>query len=1007
VLEKDPIYRFGEFALEPRERRLSGNGQPIALTPKVFDTLVLLVERAGHVATKEELLKALWPRGFVDEATLSNHVWQIRRALGDSAKTTRFIETVPKVGYRFVAPVTAVAEEASPTQAIGPRDASPQSPPADPGSPSQATQAPEISHQAPLPDPLKRAHASDLRGLPSPTRPADPLERAPSPDPHDLARAADPRGLAGPASRAALRGRRQHLAPFIALGVLVAGSALVFLLYPRSQPSTVPAVVRTPSTRVVALVGFNNLSRVASDGWLAPALTTMIGTELEAADEIRVVPYTLVHEATKDLEPPIAGGYASDTLAQLRKRLDADYVISGSYLSGTGTEDPPLRIDIALQDTRTGALIAAVSNQVGLSALNRMVNQTSATLRDKLGVGAPNPELLSSVVKAEPPTTDVARRVALALDAMEKYDAAHARDELLEAIAQAPGYAPAYLYLSQAWSALGYRQKALAAANQAANRAANLPTEQRLQVNAAVQTSGYQWKDASATWKELVALKPTSVEYRIAWIDTLLAAGDPTAALSALADLRSLSRSAGDPRIQLAAARIAAVRSDVDAMARSANDALRQSQIREAPGLIADARVELATAEMRQGKFEDARQQLVGAIAGYQALGNPHGEVQARSALASTYNSLQRLQDARDEYQRAMGLAQGIGDLGAVAAVYRDISSMLWLNGDRDGSQAAARRALDISRNTGDLRLQAWTLRALATIASDEAATDEVLNEYREVTTLTELSHDAGGHVWSLATNSDLLRMRGQLDEAQDNCQRARSEAATLSDTQFMVYSSFTCALLAVDRGETSAARKILDDLIPTVAHNHNTTYEGNALFVLGQLDFEAAQYAQAKVRLERAAKIFGASESETGEADALALLALCEQALGDGAARDRAIARTKELRMAITSREEIFVVDIALAELTIGAQQRAAAIARLQDLAVDAERRQWLSWSLEARLAEWQMLSLDGNAGAAGRVREEVEQVARKHGFRRVLERLNATEKRPATIAPAVHRPA
>src|SRR5579862_4043527 len=100
------VYRFAGFTLEPAERRLSESGNPVALTPKVFDTLVLLVERAGHVVSKDELMKALWPRGYVDESNLTKHIWVIRRALGDGEHDSPFVETVPKVGYRFVAPVT-------------------------------------------------------------------------------------------------------------------------------------------------------------------------------------------------------------------------------------------------------------------------------------------------------------------------------------------------------------------------------------------------------------------------------------------------------------------------------------------------------------------------------------------------------------------------------------------------------------------------------------------------------------------------------------------------------------------------------------------------------------------------------------------------------------------------------------------------------------------------------------------------------------------------------------
>ena len=106
AMEK-PVYRFGEFELDPDERRLLAHGEPVALTPKVFDTLVLLVERAGHAVSKDELMHALWPRGFVDESNLTKHVWLIRKALDDGGGAC--IETVPKHGYRFTAAVERAA----------------------------------------------------------------------------------------------------------------------------------------------------------------------------------------------------------------------------------------------------------------------------------------------------------------------------------------------------------------------------------------------------------------------------------------------------------------------------------------------------------------------------------------------------------------------------------------------------------------------------------------------------------------------------------------------------------------------------------------------------------------------------------------------------------------------------------------------------------------------------------------------------------------------------------
>ena len=104
-------YRFGGYTLEARERRLLGNGAAIPLKPRVFDTLLYLVERAGHLVPKEELLAKLWPDSVVEESTLAKNVWLIRRALAEIDGETRFIETVPRIGYRFVAPVERLDAE--------------------------------------------------------------------------------------------------------------------------------------------------------------------------------------------------------------------------------------------------------------------------------------------------------------------------------------------------------------------------------------------------------------------------------------------------------------------------------------------------------------------------------------------------------------------------------------------------------------------------------------------------------------------------------------------------------------------------------------------------------------------------------------------------------------------------------------------------------------------------------------------------------------------------------
>lgn len=101
------LYEFGPFRLDTAEGVLRRDGRPVPLTIKAYETLVVLVQRGGHVVTKEDLLKLVWPDTFVEEGNLAHNIWTLRRALGESDEQ-KYIETVPRRGYRFTAPVREV-----------------------------------------------------------------------------------------------------------------------------------------------------------------------------------------------------------------------------------------------------------------------------------------------------------------------------------------------------------------------------------------------------------------------------------------------------------------------------------------------------------------------------------------------------------------------------------------------------------------------------------------------------------------------------------------------------------------------------------------------------------------------------------------------------------------------------------------------------------------------------------------------------------------------------------
>lgn len=104
------LYEFGPFSLDVEDRVLWRGKELVPLTPKTFDTLLALIENAGRILEKEELMKKVWPDAFVEEANLAVNVSSLRKVLGESADGRPYIETIPRRGYRFVARVRQAAK---------------------------------------------------------------------------------------------------------------------------------------------------------------------------------------------------------------------------------------------------------------------------------------------------------------------------------------------------------------------------------------------------------------------------------------------------------------------------------------------------------------------------------------------------------------------------------------------------------------------------------------------------------------------------------------------------------------------------------------------------------------------------------------------------------------------------------------------------------------------------------------------------------------------------------
>src|SRR6266498_3920033 len=113
LLQVQEIYEFGPFRLDPGEGRLLRGDQTVALTPKAFETLALLVQRSGHLVRKGELIERVWHDTIVEESNLNVIIHNLRKALGDDPAKSKYIETISKCGYRFVADVRSIRDQNS------------------------------------------------------------------------------------------------------------------------------------------------------------------------------------------------------------------------------------------------------------------------------------------------------------------------------------------------------------------------------------------------------------------------------------------------------------------------------------------------------------------------------------------------------------------------------------------------------------------------------------------------------------------------------------------------------------------------------------------------------------------------------------------------------------------------------------------------------------------------------------------------------------------------------
>jgi DNA-binding winged helix-turn-helix (wHTH) protein/tetratricopeptide (TPR) repeat protein len=706
------IARFGAFEADLSGGLLTRKGLRIRIEIQPFRVLTLLLERPGEIVTREEIHQQLWPTGtYVDfEGSLNAALKKLRAALNDDPKKPRFIETVPKRGYRLIVPVTLASLPAG-----------------------QASQAP-----------------------------AGPSSRTQQNPRNAVRRSIGRQGI----------WLRWRFVAFASL-LLVVLPAVLFLAHPRSGDHSGPvqAAVHPRKERPsVAVLGFRNLSEISSAAWLDTALSEMLSTELAGGGELRLASGEDVANLRRSSPWPEAGSLDATTAARIGVTLDSDYLVLGSYTVLESSLRGRLRIDACLQDARTGEILAEAAAAGSRQNLFLIVSELGEKLRRGLGVPALNQSEEIGLLATSPLDPGTAQLYALGLEKLRAFDALSAKDLLEQATETDPKFPLAHAMLARAWGLLGYEQKRKEEIRKAFQLSADLPHAERMLVEGDYYDSLGEHEKAASVYRALFELYPDDVEFGLRLAAAERGANRGSQARETLRRLRQLRPPASlDPRIDLAEAWFATSKAAELALIRNAmNKALSQGKRL----IYADARRRECLTLNYSDHPERAPASCEEAYKIFIAAGNRLAAADSVRLLADRQGGDGHYEQAIATYQRALGILEGLGEHEKTGTILNNMAINFENEGKLDRAELLYRQAKSNFEEAGDKANVALGLGNIADILYERGNLDGAARLYEEALQIIATLDPArpGYPLYRLAS---LELTKGRVQEARAHAEAA------------------------------------------------------------------------------------------------------------------------------------------------------------------------------------------------------------------------------------------
>jgi eukaryotic-like serine/threonine-protein kinase len=785
-------FRFGPFELDPLGAKLLRNGLPVKLQDLPFRLLVLLVEHAGEIVSRDELRERLWPGNtFVEfDNSLGVAIRKVREALKDDAESALYVETVPRRGYRFIASVEKVV--------VKPADA---------------------------PEPLRES--ADL-----PSRP----------------------NTSGNEAHRSRSSRASYvLAAICVVLVLVAAAIYKYRSSHSQRPAAAVAESATaavPVRKAVAVLGFRNLAGRPEDAWLSPAFSEMLSTEL-ASGGLRLVPGEDVATAEREMPISDADTLAKPTLLKLRQNPGADVVLLGTYTTIPGDGHIRIRLDMRMQDTASGETIAEESVTGDQQDLFELASQAGALVLRRLGNSSYSPEAEIQARTLLPANQDALRLYSEGRARLWAFDALGARDLLVKSVAADPKYPLSHAALSEAWWQLGFDQKSKDEAQRALDLSGPLPREEQLLLTGQYERTRRDWPKAVEAYQSLFSLYPDNLNYGL-----LLASAQihvkTSDALKTLDALRRLPPPEGnDARIDMTEVSVW-ITSDLTRARAAANTAIQKGKAEGSYAVVGRTQGILCELDPGMGNSAEGMSECENAMEISIAEKNPNGEAMMRTDLAALYFERGDLPRAESMWRQALKQFRQVGNTGGAATTLLNLSAVALLQGEIAVAKQLLTEALPQFRELGDTSGIALTLNNLGD-ASERAGELNVAEDfYTRARTTAEPAADKDAIAYVMSGLGQVQTDRGDLLAAKKSYEQSLALRTELGEKQLAAESEVSLARLLTQQGQPADA----ETKLRTLASQFHTDLENDDELSAetGLIEAITAQHkpAEAAVEVER-----------------------------------------------------------------------------------------------------------------------------------------------------------